>query len=453
MRNSGRSGTLILVVLTRSLTSLLAVLALALTALTALAAGPALAAARPQMRSIFQDDCLLVKIDAERHCYAQTRGATLDVMKSLGADTIKVTVIRDKVQRSGWGSFDAAVTEIRARGLTPFLSLTDRERTPSVGAFVRFVQAAGRRYPGVHLWSLYNEPNRTYFLRSASPRTYRALFVAGRAALQRIPDHARDTVLLGELAPRASGTRATPIGPLAFTRELFCLDARLRPYTGTAARRRGCRSFKRITAGGFAIHPYTNGRGLAAPSFVDPGDGVSVVTLGRLTRILDAATRRGRANRMSVWDTEMGFQSRPPAPFGPPLATQATWINWGDWIQFRNPRVAAVSQYGLDDTRGADNTGLRFFSGRRKPAYAAYRLPIFVTGAGRGFVRVWGQVRPGRANTVDVEKQARGRGRFRRVARVRTNSSGYFQRRVRGGGSDRWRLSWQGSTSRAATSG
>lgn len=417
---------------------------------------PASAEARTQMRSIFQDDCLLVQLDIDGHCAKASRAATLDAMKSLGADTIKATVLDDKVRHAGWGAYDATVRETVARGMAPLLTLTARGKAPSVGPYVSFVRSVVQRYPQVHLWSLYNEPNNRYFMSSASPRTYRALYVAGQAALRRVAGHGGDTVLIGELAPRKTGgsrSDGTPVGPLAFTRELFCLDSHLRPYRGAVARRHGCASFRRLTAQGFAFHPYTNARGIAPPSFVDPGDGASVATLGRITRILDAAARQGHANRMNIWDTEFGFQSRPTISYAPTPAQQAEYLNWSDWLQYRNPRVATVSQYDLDDTVSSVNgaTGLRFYDERHKPAWDAYRLPIFVTGAGRGFVRVWGQVRPGNANTVAVQKQSRGRGPFRAVARVRTNPAGYFERRYRGGGRDRWRLSWRTFTSRTAT--
>lgn len=435
----------------RALTSLLAAVAV-------VAGAPPAAQARTQMRSIFQDDCLLVRLGADPHCYNADTGAALDTMKALGADTIRLTVIKDKVDQYGFVNFDQAVTGTQDRGMEPLLSLTDRLSIPSPGNFAAFVRRAVEHYPSVHLWSLLNEPNLRYFLgsqgrhkRNGTPREWRELFVAGQKALRAVPGHGRDTVLLGELAPRGTANNGTAKGPLAFTREFFCLDSKLRPYTGSAARSRGCTNFKRVTADGFAFHPYTNAA-LAPPNFVDPGDGASISTLDRITRILDAAARRGRTNHMNIWDTEMGFQSNPPDRRAPSPIRQAEYINWGDWIQYRNPRVVAVDQYELDDdfSRESYNTGLRFHSGKLKPAYGAYRLGIFPTGAGRGFVRVWANARPGGAQTVTFQRQANGRGPFRTVARKRTNGSGYVEPRFRGGTRDRWRVTWSGFTSRVA---
>lgn len=435
----------------RALTTLLTTVAL-------VAGAPAAAQARPQMRSIFQDDCLLVQITADTHCAGASRDEALDTMKALGADTIRLTVTADQIAGAGFGYFDPSVAGALSRGMQPLLSLTTRLEIPSTATFSAFVTKVVRHYPRVHLWSLLNEPNLRYFLgipkkRFGTPRDWRTLFVAGQKALRAVPGHGRDTVLLGELAPRATANNGTARGPLLFTREFFCLDSKLRPYTGAAARSRGCTNFKRVTADGFAIHPYTNAA-LAPPNFQDPGDGVAIATLSRLTRILDAAARRGRTNRnLQIWDTEMGFQSNPPDRRAPSPTKQAEYINWGDWIQYRNPRVVAVSQFELTDAAlpAAYNTGLRFLNGKHKPAYDAYRLGIFPTNAGRGFVRVWAQARPGRAQTVTFLRQANGRGAFRSVGAKRTNSTGYVEPRFRGGPHDRWRMTWHGFTSRTAS--
>lgn len=430
----------------RALSSVLATIAI-------LAGLPAAAQARTQMRSIFQDDCLIVQISADPLCNTADRGATLDTIKQLGADTIRVTVIRDKTETLGYGPFDTVINAILARGMAPLLSLTDRERTPTPTAYASFVRDTARHYPRVHLWSLYNEPNLLYWLPSRSPRDYRNIFAAAQSALRGVPGHGRDTVLMGELAPHVTANAGTATGPLRFTREVFCLDSRLKPYTGQAARKRGCTNFKRFTADGFAMHPYTKAA-LKAPDYRDHGDGYSISSLGSLTRIIDAAARVHRTNRMNLWDTEMGFQSAPPQPEGPSLAQQAEYINWADWIQYRNPRVASVDQFLLRDQpfvlNLSFNTALISYRGSRKPAYDAYRLGIFPTVDGRGFVKVWAQARPGGAQTVVFERQANGRGPFRRVAAKRTNSSGYVEPRFRGGSKDRWRVRWNGFTSRVA---
>lgn len=404
--------------------------------------------AKPVMRSVMQDDCLLVQLSRDSKCSRANRTRALDRMKALGVDIVRVNVIRDKVRNLGWGGYDGVVAGANAQGMQPLLTLTQRGEVPSPGSFAGFARSAAQRYADVHLWSIYNEPNRRYWLRSMSARDYRNIYRAARDAIRDVDGHGQDEILLGELAPRAAGREA--VGPQAFTRELFCLDSRLRRYGGATARKRGCQDFKKLTAEGFAVHPYGPAAKLP-PTFRDRGDGVGVTTLGRVTRILDAAARVNRVNRQAIWDTENGTESNPPDRRAPSPTKQAEWINWSDWLQSRNSRVVTVSQYLLDDDKSSVdfNTGLRFHSGKDKPALAAYRVPIWVTRAGRGYVRVWGQVRPKGARTATILKQANGRGRFREVATVGLNSAGYAERRLRGGSRDRFQLSGKGLKSRA----
>jgi hypothetical protein len=116
--------------------------------------------------------------------------------------------------------------------------------------------------------------------------------------------------------------------------------------------------------------------------------------------------------------------------------------------------VKAVSQYELfdDPVISSFNTGLRLKSGKKKPAYNAYRLPIWVTRSGSG-VRVWGQVRPagGAPQTVQIQN---GSKKFKTVKTVRTSGKGYFLVRVSHKPGPKWRLAWTSGgttfTSRAA---
>ena len=76
-----------------------------------------------------------------------------------------------------------------------------------------------------------------------------------------------------------------------------------------------------------------------------------------------------------------------------------------------------------DDKRIASfQTGLRFRSGKAKPAFGAYRLPIVVHNRGRRGVYIWGRVRPGTgARYVQLQTGGRTTGRA-----SGPNSRGYF---------------------------
>ena len=76
--------------------------------------------------------------------------------------------------------------------------------------------------------------------------------------------------------------------------------------------------------------------------------------------------------------------------------------------------------------------GLRFFDGRLKLSYEAYRLPLVVKRSGHRSV-IWGRVRPG-AGPRFVQLQRLSGGHFVNAgARIKTDNLGYFKaRRGRG---------------------
>lgn len=316
--------------------------------------------------------------------------------------------------------------------------------------------------PRVSMWSIWNEPNQPGWLRPqtrravpASPRLYRGLQDAGYAGLV-TSGHAADTILLAETAPRGSSrlTRVSPMRPLLFIRELYCVDRRLRPYSGRAARARGCppdaAARSRFVADhpglfrstGWAHHPYALE---VAPSTPDrQSDQVTLAVLPRLTATLDRIFRRyGVARRLPVWLTEYGYQTDPPDPvIGVSWRRQAAWLNEADYIAHRNRRVRSVAQFLLIDdgpnTKVAPSdprywgstfqSGLIALDGRRKPAFASYQRPIHVDPSpvrrGRSVV-VYGQLRPapgGAALTADVEFRARGASGWRRLRRLSVRS-------------------------------
>jgi hypothetical protein len=175
----------------------------------------------------------------------------------------------------------------------------------------------------------------------------------------------------------------------------------------------------------------------------------------RLRRLLTQAGRAARIPRgLPVYYTEFGFQTNPPDRiFGVRVALQADYVNQSDWMAYRDSSVRAVSQYKLVDepVLSSFQSGLRFIDGSAKPAYDAYRLPIWVTRSGSN-VRVYGQVRPAADSTpqeVEIQVQAPG-GAFETVQRVTVNSlKGHFLQTLpaRPGV---WRLLWNGLVSREA---
>ncbi len=468
-------------------------------AVAAMVAVPAAAGASWNQQAVFQDDHnLLERGDSVRE-------RTLDELRALGVDVIKAQlswsevaprgrrrpagfVAADPAHYPGWARYDALVRDVQARGMQVMFALSppypgwatarrgdaagvDR---PDPDAFGGFAEAAGRRYPGVDIWTIGNEPNHPGFLYPQAtrrrvpfaPHRYRALVRAAVAGLRQ-SGHAGHTILFGELLPigKSRYFRKNTIKPLRFIREFFCLDSRWRAFRGRAARLRGCHRYRRLTGvTGFAYHPYTRPNG---PRGREPSrDDATIRSYGRIARALDIARRKGRIDgpRLPIWNTEFGFQSNPPDRFQTALRRIPGFMAESElWISLRNPRVASYSQYTLTDTPvraardvyGTWQGGLRFDDGRPKSGvYGGYRLPIFVRLLGPGAVEVRGAARPGGAGAVvQVQQRPRG-GAFRDLGGPLTvqNARGYFSARFRisRAAQRRYRFVYGGHTSRAA---
>ena len=471
------------------------------------AAAPA-SAARDQ-ESIFEDEHQLLDLGPG------VANTALDDVKSLGADSVRSLVLWSRIAPRGkrrprgfrateprayapsaWDPYDDLVrgTSVRGLGLilspsTPMPAWASRCKKkqatckPDPKAYRAFVTALGRRYSGayadenqgggvlprVRRWSLLNEPNQPGWLTPQFERKrgrlvataavlYRKLALAGIAGLK-AAGHGRDQILLGETAPigRTSGSLARrPVPPVEFLRKLFCLTPSGKRLRGGDGKRHGCRKFKRFKVAGFAHHPYQRG-GSRPPAEPPQAAGeITISSASRLRRVLDAAARARRIpRRLPVYYTEFGFQTNPPDRiFGVRVALQPSYINQSDWMAYRDRRVRAVSQYKLVDEAALSSfqSGLRFIDGRPKPAYDAYKLPIWVSGRGSR-LRVYGQVRPApdaTAQAVQIQVRPPSGGAFATVKTVTVRSRrGQFLVRVpkRAGV---WRLAWGGLVSREA---
>jgi hypothetical protein len=352
--------------------------------------------------------------------------------------------------------------------------------------------------PAVHFWSIWNEPN---YGPSLAPQgdpheaghssversawTYRNLLDAGWSALH-ATGHGGDTILFGEVAPRGgagnrlglfNGTR-----PMQFLRALYCVDSGYRLLRGRAATRRGCpataagsQAFRSrhpalFDASGFADHPYSRWFPPNVERMGSPDD-TPLAQIGGLIRALDRMQRiYGSHARLPIWNTEYGYLTSPPKRRHPPLftptvsqTTAAYYLNWAEYISWRNPRIASTMQYLYGDPLpalatndyGGYATGLVNFNGTKKPTYYAYRMPLYLpkTSARRGArLEVWGAARPAHfamidvpadPETVDVEFKPAGARSFAVVRTVTvTSPHGYFDTRVLFPSSGTVRLAW-----------
>jgi hypothetical protein len=421
--------------------------------LLALALLPAAAGASARQYALFQDDKLLVESgDAQR-------AATLDEVRGLGVDMIKAQLNwaevapggkqkpsgfdgADPSQYPGWARYDSLVADARSRGFQVMFALappapgwatpTRGDRTgvtrPSAREFGHFAEAAARRFPGVSVWTIWNEPNHPGHLYPQSvnglpvaPDLYREMVRAAVRGLER-GGAGRKPTLFGELLPigKSSTGPNRNLKPLTFLRSFF---------TGKAL----------TGLDGFAYHPYTRPQG---PLVHEPSpDDATIRSLGRVLDVLDSARARGRIKgpKLPIWNTEFGFQTNPPDPgFGAKIARVPTFWSLSElWFSYSNRRVKSISQYTMTDTPGDPSlwqSGLRFADGTPKAnIYANFRLPILVRQLGPGAVEVRGAARPGGAgSSVQIFQRGR-RGPFKPLGgpiSVR-NLRGYFMSRYR----------------------
>jgi hypothetical protein len=390
----------------------------------------------------------------------------------------------DAYPASGWAPYDRVVELAKAYGLGvefnlsapgPLWAMRGDAPDPTAAnhwgpdslSFAQFVEAAATRYSGsyrglprVSVWSIWNEPNQPGWLApqsypsahgqlAASAWIYRELVQAGFEGLY-ASGHtlASDTILIGELAPEGyeqAGT-LTAMTPMVFMRALYCVDRHFRRLRGSSATAVGCpaggsaRSFVTSNPGlfyatGFAHHPYyfffAPGHSAGDPNYVP------LANLSRLEHGLDRVFRTYAVHRhIPIYLTEYGYQTKPPDPYevvSP--AEQAAYLNQADYLAWRDPRVRSVAQFLLRDSPpnrvlspsdpqywDTFQTGLEFLSGKHKPAYAAYRMPIWIPTPHGQRAFVWGQLRPARGRATALIQWTRRGGAYRTLARVHTRN-------------------------------
>lgn len=370
-----------------------------LAVLTPLALPPATAGAVP---TIFDPGGAIL------HASRDGADLQLDAVADLGADIVR---LRPSVRNSDLEQLDHLVAGAHARGLEVLLTpvgpatpvrmghqgfeLGLPPPPPSSDEYTAFVGNLGRRYPSVHRWSIWNEPDLPGLfphppgMGSTPGESYRNLFLAAQSALVEA-GHDQREVLIGETHP----------GPtLGFLRDVLCLNRKWKL-------RRGCAP---IAAGGWALHPYVTGR---RPWYTSRGMGPA--DLPRLNRALRRAARAGATQgKLPIWVTEFGVSGD---------GRQAgEMLSAAEWVMTRHRWVKSFAQYLLqDDWWGG---GLLRRDGSAKPNLAAFTHSLFAIRRGRRVV-VWGHLRDRVGATV---LSVIDRGRPAKLLRVNPDRGGYFR--------------------------
>lgn len=367
-----------------------------------------------------------------------------------------------------FGYLDARIREFAHSGLSVALLVTDApswaEQTggpddpppdakslltrgawrPDPTAFGQVATALARRYSGsfgdplhpgqtlprVRYFQAWAEPNLSVHLApqwvrsngrlvAESPTIYRNLLNAFYAGIKRIMPS--DVVLtsgfegFGDPASTSSSARMPPV---TFLRGLLCLNSNLQAVCHTQTH------YDVLASDPYAVFsPSTHA--------FSPTD-ATAPDLHRLTRIQHAALRAGTLVpnvRKQLWVTEFSYDSKPANPYALSLAKQARWLEQSFYV-FWAEGVNTVIWYLVRDQAATYNpdlyySGVYLYSGRKKPAFTAYRFP-FVVMPHRGRGRVWG-ISPVRGRVAVQHKQGR---RWKTLFRIHASAGGVFVHRV-----------------------
>lgn len=294
-----------------------------------------------------------------------------------------------------WSAEDAVLNGLRAQGTTVLLQLVGTPSwanggltpnyAPTSGAtFADFATAAARRYSWVKLWLIWNEPNQVRWLRptSAAVYTQRLLNPAYDALHAAIPGA---QVGGGATAPRGS---TGGVSPVAWIGGMHAAHAKLDAY---------------------AHNPYPlNPR---AESPLSGGCGhCETITMATIDKLVTLVGRDFGSAR--IWLSEYGYQTNPPDRLlGVSAALQARYVGAGAFQAYRTPRVDMLIQYLYRDEPDLARfqSGLVRLNNGKKPAYAAFQLPLTETNRTGTATRLWGQLRaPSAGATARLERYATG---------------------------------------------
>jgi hypothetical protein len=418
-----------------------------------------------------------------------TRPKAIEQMQSLGVHALRIELYWATVAPApesatkpvfdatnpasyNWSEYDGLIAEAQRLHWPVLLTLTSpvpswatsNHKAPYITRpdqrdFQEFATAVARHFGSrVATYSIWNEPNHPAFLlpqwnsngTPASPRIYRGLYQSGYEGLK-AGGVAHPKVLFGETAPtgydkvnvKREGS-LHDVAPLDFLREALCLTASYKKKSGSCSE---------LPMSGYAHHAYTLPAG---PTYVDPmKDSVQIGTLSRLSQALDKAARvHAIPAHLPIYLTEFGVQSV-PNQLGVPLAKQAEFDAISERIAYDNPRVAAFSQYLLEDDTSSGTpggsvhggtvgfqTGLETGSGKLKPLYQGWPVPLAVQKKGSRY-SLWGLARPATGTTkVTVLIRKKGSSAYKTLKTVTTNSRGYWTLNSSVAGAY-WRVRWK----------
>jgi hypothetical protein len=124
----------------------------------------------------------------------------------------------------------------------------------------------------------------------------------------------------------------------------------------------------------YAHNPYASA-GNEPPKYVPKGKGARRVQMGNLSTLLKLVSKYYGGKHL--WITEYGYQTNPPDKtiFGTSWKNQAAYLKQSVAMARKNPRIDIFIWYLIRDepVKVGWHSGLETFSGKKKPAWAAFR--------------------------------------------------------------------------------
>ncbi len=315
-----------------------------------------------------------------------------------------------------WGASDRVLAALHAHRIPVMLGIwgaprwANGGRSPNFAPISRtlirdFAHAAAQRFPWVHRWLIWNEPNQSRFLRPTAPAVY-VERILNPAYLALHASSSRNRVGGGMTAPRGQ------LSPVTWIRGMRAADAKLDAYAHNP----------------YPVNPHAESPTSGACGYCRS---ITMATLGRLER----ATSRAWGS-VPLWLTEYGYQTNPPdRRLGVSWATQARYVGEAALRAYKAARVEVLIQFLLRDDRGLAGWQSGFFTANNvpKPAARAFALPLAQLSRQGTLTVLWGQIRPGHGTRPYRLQRFRG-GRWEWVGGTRrTNARGFLRRGVSAG--------------------
>jgi hypothetical protein len=338
-----------------------------------------------------QDDAWL-EVGTTKWSSLQERLSALD---QLGVDVVRYTLRWDHVAplrpadasnpadpAYNWSSADALLDGLYAHGIDVVLTVWGTPvwangwqkpnwapRSPS--ALALFATAAAKRYPWIHKWEIWNEPNQLGGLRPNSPQLYvERLLNPAFAAL-----HAADrmnVVAGGATSPRAT---QTALSAVTFMRGMRRAGARFDVYSH---------------------HPYPRWFGRGRPETpLQTLPCTRWLTMASLQCLLKNVKQNFGSKH--VWLTEYAYKTNPPDQYrGVSLRLQARYLAEAARRVYQAPRVDLLINFLIRDEPVVGRWASGFFTAQEvvKPSFFSFMLPLVELSHRRGVTTLWGQVRP-----------------------------------------------------------